>query len=134
MRLHERENRAARAEMAGAALPAPEGPDLPVQPPPSEGNCCIRTGNNLKKLCKGAMSCCTKEFDDTGDCEAEKGFWFFTPEGCAGAWLTSSVTRGDGSPFKTGRVTVNVLPAPGALFNVTWPAWASILASRSALS
>ncbi len=63
----------------------PEGPELPVQPPESEGNCCIRSGNNLKKLCGGAMSCCTKEFEETGDCEAEKGFWFFTPEGCAGA-------------------------------------------------
>ena len=63
----------------------PEGPELPVAPPESEGNCCIRSGNNLKKLCNGAMSCCTKEFDETGDCEAEKGFWFFTPEGCAGA-------------------------------------------------
>ncbi len=63
----------------------PEGPELPVQPPESEGNCCVRSGNNLKKLCGGAMSCCTKEFEETGDCEAEKGFWFFTPEGCAGA-------------------------------------------------
>jgi hypothetical protein len=72
-------------EFTPPEIATPEGPDLPVQPPPSEGNCCIRSGNNLKKLCGGAMSCCTKEFDETGDCEAEKGFWFFTPEGCAGA-------------------------------------------------
>ncbi len=63
----------------------PEGPDLPAQPPPSEGNCCIRTGSLLKKLCGGAASCCTEEYESTSDCEEVKGFWFFTPEGCKGA-------------------------------------------------
>lgn len=72
-------------EFAPPELAAPEGPDLPVQPPASAGNCCIRTGTNLKKFCGGATSCCTEEYEDTGDCEAAKGFWFFTPEGCAGA-------------------------------------------------
>lgn len=64
---------------------APEGPELPAKPPESRGNCCIRTGNMLKKKCGNAQSCCTDEFEDTGACEAAKGYWFFTPEGCAGA-------------------------------------------------
>ena len=65
-------------------LQKPEGPDLP-QPPVNKGNCCIRTGNQLKKKCGNAVSCCTDEFEDKGSCEDVKGFWFFSPEGCAGA-------------------------------------------------
>ncbi|MBK8939608.1 MAG: hypothetical protein IPM79_18810 [Polyangiaceae bacterium] len=63
----------------------PEGPELPAEPPPSVGNCCIRTGKLLKEKCKGAMSCCTDSFEGAGECKENKGHWFFTPEGCAGA-------------------------------------------------
>jgi hypothetical protein len=63
----------------------PEGPELPVKPPEPAGNCCIRRGNLLKKECEGAVSCCIDKFEDAGECEEQDGFWFFSPEGCAGA-------------------------------------------------
>lgn len=65
-------------------LTPPDGPELPAEPPVSVGNCCLRTGKPLKEKCKGAMSCCTDTYEDSGECQDVKGYWFFTPEGCAG--------------------------------------------------
>lgn len=72
-------------EFAAPEVKAPDGPEMPAEPPVSVGNCCIRTGKLLKSACKGAMSCCVGDLEDEGECEENKGFWFFTEEGCAGA-------------------------------------------------
>lgn len=72
-------------EFTPPEITPPEGPELPAQPPVSVGNCCIRTGKLLKDKCGAASSCCTDQFEDEGDCEDNRGYWFFTPEGCAGA-------------------------------------------------
>jgi len=66
-------------------LEAPEGPEVPVEPPKNVGNCCLRTGKAHKEKCGGAMSCCTDKFEDTAACLTEKGYWFHSEEGCAGA-------------------------------------------------
>lgn len=72
-------------EFTPPEITLPEGPELPAQPPESAGNCCIRTGKMLRTKCGNALSCCTKEFEDRGSCEENKGEWFFTEDGCLGA-------------------------------------------------
>ncbi len=66
-------------------LAPPDAPQTPVPSGLGGGNCCIRTGVLAESKCKGAASCCVKAIEDMGACEDAKGFWFFTPEGCAGA-------------------------------------------------
>lgn len=69
-------------------LPEPQAPTAPKTPsmPQGGGNCCLRSGNPVAKdKCAGSDTCCVKDFDNSDDCEANKGFWFFSKDGCAGA-------------------------------------------------
>jgi hypothetical protein len=62
---------------------APDAPETPEQLKAKGGNCCIRSGKMLKSRCNG-KACCVPKLDEDA-CESAKGFWFFSPEGCAGA-------------------------------------------------
>jgi hypothetical protein len=62
---------------------APPAPQVPSAPVP--GNCCLRDPGQAATACGGgAQRCCTDKYDRS-DCEDAGGFWFHTPEGCAGA-------------------------------------------------
>ncbi len=67
--------------------PEPQAPTAPKAPamPQGGGNCCLRGGQIAKDKCGGSETCCVKDFEDSDDCEAHKGFWFFSKDGCAGA-------------------------------------------------
>jgi hypothetical protein len=73
----------------GCELPAPELPSAPELPEEAEqvkpkgGNCCIRIGKALQSKCNGKPCCAPKL--DADQCEAVRGFWFHSTEGCAGA-------------------------------------------------
>jgi hypothetical protein len=64
----------------------PSAPELPVQPatPEGGGNCCLRTGAVVKDKCAGSDRCCIGDWEED-ECEVNKGYWFFSKEGCAGA-------------------------------------------------
>ncbi len=67
----------------------PEGPEAPEAPSeandylPKGGNCCIRNGPLLESKC-GGQPCCAEKMEED-KCQKAKGYWFFTPQGCAGA-------------------------------------------------
>ncbi len=67
---------------------APKPPDLKAPQVPSApvpGNCCLRDASQASLACGGnAERCCSDKYDRS-DCEDAGGFWFHTPEGCAGA-------------------------------------------------
>ena len=71
------------------AVALPEGPEAPEAPSESNGflgkagNCCVRSGKMMESKCDG-KACCVPDLDEDG-CEKVKGYWFFTPAGCAGA-------------------------------------------------
>jgi len=71
------------------AVELPAGPEAPEAPSEANGflgkagNCCIRAGKMLESACDG-KACCAADVDED-KCEAVKGYWFFTPAGCAGA-------------------------------------------------
>lgn len=80
---------------------APEIPQMPEPPKPPDakppempklqspipidntGNCCFRHSEAVDR-CNGATRCCSSKFE-VDECEEKKGFWFHTPEDCAGA-------------------------------------------------
>ncbi|MBK8253519.1 MAG: hypothetical protein IPK82_12735 [Polyangiaceae bacterium] len=87
-----------------APPPMPQMPDIPAPPEPPKppdakppevpklqspipidntGNCCFRH-NEAADQCSGATRCCNAKFE-VDECEAKGGFWFHTPEDCAGA-------------------------------------------------
>ena len=87
---------------APPALPqAPELPQLPEPPKPpdakppempkvqspiplnNEGNCCFRH-TQAADQCSGATRCCNAKFERE-ECEDKQGFWFQSPQDCAGA-------------------------------------------------
>jgi hypothetical protein len=62
---------------------APPVPQVPAAPTP--GNCCLRDASQATMACGVTTErCCTDKYDRS-DCEDAGGFWFHTPEGCAGA-------------------------------------------------
>jgi len=59
----------------------PKPPEVPEKPPP--GNCCLRSAEPAEQVCGPERGCCHSELDRDA-CEAKKGLWFHTPEGCMG--------------------------------------------------
>ncbi len=81
---------------AGPEIPAaPEMPKPPDAKPPEApklqspvplddaGNCCYRNTQAADR-CNGATRCCPPKIE-RDECEGKGGFWFHSPEDCAGA-------------------------------------------------
>lgn len=69
--------------LAGAGCEAPKPPEAPGGPPPP-GNCCMRNAEPAERTCGPVEGCCRGGLD-RDECEAKKGLWFHSTEGCKGA-------------------------------------------------
>lgn len=72
-------------EPPAVAPPSVDAPSLPdgVAFPEGGGNCCLRDGSIVKSKCQGSSRCCVGDMEEDA-CEVNGGFWYFTPQGCAG--------------------------------------------------
>ncbi len=69
--------------LGAAGCEAPKPPEAPGGPPPP-GNCCMRNAEPAERTCGPAAGCCRSGLD-RDECEAKRGLWFHSVEGCRGA-------------------------------------------------
>ena len=69
--------------LGGAGCEAPKPPEAPGGPPPP-GNCCMRNAEPAERTCGPVEGCCRSGLDRDA-CEAKRGLWFHSVEGCKGA-------------------------------------------------